>query len=63
MRAGNSYALISPCRDEAEYMRQTLDSVVRQSIRPAKWIIATTARRYDAEDPGEYCAKHGGSPS
>ena len=33
------YVLISPCRDEAEYMRQTLDSVIAQSIRPAKWII------------------------
>jgi glycosyltransferase involved in cell wall biosynthesis len=33
------YVLISPCRDEAEYMRQTLDSVINQSIRPAKWVI------------------------
>lgn len=33
------YVLISPCRDEAEYMRQTLDSVISQSIRPAKWVI------------------------
>lgn len=36
---GHKYVLISPCRDEAEYMRQTLDLVVCQSIRPAKWII------------------------
>ena len=33
------YVLISPCRNEADYMRQTLDSVIAQSIRPAKWII------------------------
>lgn len=33
------YVLISPCRDEAQYMRQTLDSVIAQSLRPAKWII------------------------
>lgn len=33
------YLLISPCRDEAQYMRQTLDSVINQSIRPAKWVI------------------------
>lgn len=33
------YVLISPCRDEAQYMRQTLDSVIAQSVRPAKWII------------------------
>ena len=33
------YVLISPCRNEAQYMRQTLDSVIAQSIRPAKWVI------------------------
>ena len=33
------YALISPCRNEADYMLQTLDSVVAQSVQPAKWII------------------------
>jgi biofilm PGA synthesis N-glycosyltransferase PgaC len=31
--------LISPCRDEAKFMRETLDSVISQSIKPAKWII------------------------
>ena len=34
-----SYLVISPCRNEAEYMRLTLDSVIAQSIRPEKWII------------------------
>lgn len=34
-----SYLLISPCRDEAKYMVQTLDSVMAQSILPAKWVI------------------------
>jgi poly-beta-1,6-N-acetyl-D-glucosamine synthase len=33
------YVLISPCRNEAQFMRQTLESVLAQSIRPAKWII------------------------
>jgi len=33
------YVLISPCRDEAAYMRQTLDSVINQTIRPTKWVI------------------------
>lgn len=39
MKLTNSYVLISPCRDEADYMRQTLDSIVTQSLRPAKWVI------------------------
>ena len=33
------YVLISPCRNEAEYMRQTLDTVIAQSVPPTKWII------------------------
>jgi poly-beta-1,6-N-acetyl-D-glucosamine synthase len=37
--SARKYVLISPCRDEAKYMRYTLDSVIAQSIRPAKWII------------------------
>lgn len=39
MAATKNYVLISPCRDEAQFMRQTLDSVVAQSVRPAKWVI------------------------
>jgi glycosyltransferase involved in cell wall biosynthesis len=34
-----NYVLISPCRDEAQYMRETLESVVGQTVRPSKWII------------------------
>jgi biofilm PGA synthesis N-glycosyltransferase PgaC len=33
------YLLISPCRDEAKHARETLESVIHQSIRPAQWII------------------------
>jgi glycosyltransferase involved in cell wall biosynthesis len=39
MKNGNRYVLISPCRNEAAFMRQTLDSVIAQSVRPAKWVI------------------------
>ena len=33
------YLLISPCRDEAEYLRRTLDSVAGQSVPPTLWIV------------------------
>jgi biofilm PGA synthesis N-glycosyltransferase PgaC len=33
------FLLVSPCRDEAEYIRRTLDSVAAQSIPPALWIV------------------------
>jgi hypothetical protein len=34
-----NYVLISPGRNEADYMRRTLDSVVAQTQRPALWVI------------------------
>ncbi|MEX0745170.1 MAG: glycosyltransferase [Phycisphaeraceae bacterium] len=33
------YVVISPCRDEAAYARRTLESVIRQSVRPTLWVI------------------------
>ncbi len=37
--AGRKYLLVSPCRDEAEYIRRTLDSVAAQSVLPALWVV------------------------
>lgn len=34
-----SYVIISPCRDEAQYMVRTLDSVARQTVTPDLWIV------------------------
>ena len=33
------YVLISPCRDEVEYMRRTLDSIMAQTVPPALWVV------------------------
>ncbi len=33
------YVLISPCRDEAKFIRRTLDSVAAQTIPPALWVV------------------------
>jgi poly-beta-1,6-N-acetyl-D-glucosamine synthase len=33
------YLLVSPCRDEAQYLRRTLDSVAAQSVPPALWVV------------------------
>jgi exopolysaccharide biosynthesis WecB/TagA/CpsF family protein len=33
------YLLISPCRDEARYLRHTLESVAGQSVEPALWVV------------------------
>ena len=33
------YLIISPCRNEEKFMRETLDTVCQQSILPDKWVI------------------------
>lgn len=33
------YVIVSPCRNEADFMRNTLDSVVKQSVLPKLWVI------------------------
>lgn len=35
----HKYLIISPCRNEEQYMRETLDSVCKQTVTPEKWII------------------------
>ena len=53
------YLLISACRDEANYMRQTLDSVISQSIPPAKWVIVDDGSTDSTPQIlAEYQAKH-----
>src|SRR5246500_3642950 len=39
LNASRRYLLISPCRDEAQYLRRTLDSVAAQSVPPALWVV------------------------
>ena len=39
MSNSRKYLLISPCRDEAQYIRRTLDSVAAQSVPPTLWIV------------------------
>ncbi len=54
-----SYVVISPGRNEADYMRRTLDSMVAQAERPALWVIVDDGST-DAspEILAEYAAQH-----
>jgi len=55
----NRYVLISPCRNEVGYMRQTLDTVIAQSIRPSKWVIVDDGSTDDTPKIlEEYSRKH-----
>jgi glycosyltransferase involved in cell wall biosynthesis len=42
---GRRYLLVSPCRDEASYIRRTLDSVAAQSVPPALWVVVDDGSR------------------
>jgi poly-beta-1,6-N-acetyl-D-glucosamine synthase len=51
--------IISPCRNEAEHMRRTLESMIAQSARPDLWVIVDDGST--DETPQilvEYAAKH-----
>jgi biofilm PGA synthesis N-glycosyltransferase PgaC len=59
MRPRMVYVIISPCRNEARFMRQTLDSVVAQSMPPAKWVIVDDGSSDDTPRIlDEYANKH-----
>lgn len=54
-----SYLVVSPCRNEAAYMRRTLDSVAAQSARPALWVIVDDGSTDATPDIlAEYAARH-----
>jgi glycosyltransferase involved in cell wall biosynthesis len=55
---GRRYALVTPCRDESQYARRTLDSVTSQSVPPALWVIVDDGSK-DATPQilAEYAAK------
>src|SRR3954465_6078903 len=57
-RVGN-YCLISPARNEANYIKKTLDSVLKQTVLPKRWIIIDDGSTDDTPKIlAEYAAKH-----
>jgi biofilm PGA synthesis N-glycosyltransferase PgaC len=36
-----SYVLVTPARNEAQFIEQTIQSVVAQTVRPLKWVIVS----------------------
>ena len=54
-----AYVVISPGRNEAEFMRRTLDSVVAQTLRPALWVIVDDGSTDESpEILAEYARTH-----
>ena len=54
-----TYVLITPARNEAEFIELTIQSVVKQTIRPLRWVIASDGSTDGTEDiVRKYTAKH-----
>jgi biofilm PGA synthesis N-glycosyltransferase PgaC len=54
-----AYVVISPCRNESQYMRRTLDSMVAQSVPPTLWVIVDDGSTDETpEILAEYMARH-----
>lgn len=54
-----AYVVISPGRNEAGFMRRTLDSVVAQTVRPALWVIVDDGSTDESpEILADYAARH-----
>src|SRR2546428_3158078 len=54
-----TYVLITPARNEAKFIELTIKSVVGQTIRPAKWVIASDGSTDGTDDiVSKYAAEH-----
>jgi biofilm PGA synthesis N-glycosyltransferase PgaC len=54
------YVLITPARNEAAFIEQTIKSVVGQTVRPAKWVIVSDGSTDGTDDiVNRYAAEHG----
>lgn len=54
-----TYVLITPARNEAAFIEQTIKSVVAQTARPAKWIIVSDGSTDGTDEiVNKYAAKH-----
>ncbi len=57
--AAYKYVLITPARDEATYIRKTLEAIVAQTVRPLKWVIVSDGSTDGTDEiVKEYAAKH-----
>ena len=53
------YVLITPARNEVEYIGQTIESVVAQTVLPVKWVIVSDGSTDGTDDiVKEYTVKH-----
>jgi len=55
-----SYVIITPARNEAQFIELTLKSVIAQTIRPLKWVIVSDGSTDGTDEiVSKYSAQHG----
>jgi biofilm PGA synthesis N-glycosyltransferase PgaC len=53
------YVLVTPARDEAAYIRKTVESVVAQTVLPLRWVIVSDGSTDGTDEiVNEYASKH-----
>jgi glycosyltransferase involved in cell wall biosynthesis len=52
-----TYLLVSPVKDEANYIARTIQSVMQQTVRPAAWVIVDDGSRDRTKEIAEECLK------
>src|SRR5438067_9955097 len=54
-----TYVLITPARNEAQFIEQTIQSVVAQTVRPMKWVIVSDGSTDETDDiVKHYASRH-----
>lgn len=54
-----TYVLITPARNEAQFIESTIKSVVAQTVRPLKWVIVSDGSTDGTDEiVGKYTAEH-----
>jgi glycosyltransferase involved in cell wall biosynthesis len=57
--AAKTYVLITPCRNEADFIEDTLQAVIAQTVRPKKWVIVSDGSTDRTDEIVErYAQKH-----
>jgi glycosyltransferase involved in cell wall biosynthesis len=53
------YVLITPARDEARYIRKTLEAMIRQTVVPLRWVIVSDGSTDGTDEiVQEYASRH-----
>lgn len=54
-----NYVIVTPARDEAKYINETLESMVNQTVKPIEWVVVDDGSSDDtAEIVEKFASKH-----